>query len=77
MGKHVVLYFDPKDNTPGCIIETNVFNKLLNKFKKLNCEIYGISKNTMKSHKKFKEKYKIKFNLLSDDKKKIIKSYKI
>ena len=54
MGKYVVLYFYPKDDTPGCTIETNDFNKLLTKFKKLNCQIFGISKDDMKSHNKFK-----------------------
>ena len=77
MGKYVVLYFYPKDDTPGCTIETNDFNKLLTKFKNLNCQIYGISKDDMKSHNKFKEKYKIKFDLLVDDEIKIIKSYKV
>ena len=75
--KYVVLYFYPKDNTPGCTIETIDFNNLLIKFRKLNCEIFGISKDPMKSHNKFKEKYKIKFNLLADDNLKIVKSYKV
>ena len=74
IGKYVVLYFYPKDDTPGCTIETNDFNKLLTKFKKLNCQIYGISKDNIKSHNRFKEKYKIKFNLLADDEIKIVKS---
>ena len=56
----LVIYFYPKDDTPGCTIETNDFNKLLPKFKKLNCEIIGISKDNLKSHLKFKDKYKIK-----------------
>jgi thioredoxin-dependent peroxiredoxin len=77
IGRYVVLYFYPKDDTPGCTIETNDFNKLLSKFKKLNCEVYGVSKDNMKSHNKFKEKYKIKFDLLSDDEIKIVKSYKV
>jgi thioredoxin-dependent peroxiredoxin len=77
IGRYVVLYFYPKDDTPGCTIETNDFNKLLTKFKKLNCEVYGVSKDNMKSHNKFKEKYKIKFDLLSDDEIKIVKSYKV
>ena len=77
IGKYVVLYFYPKDDTPGCTIETNDFNKLLTKFKKLNCDVFGISKDDMKSHNKFKEKYKIKFNLLADNELKIIKSYKV
>jgi len=73
----VVLYFYPKDDTPGCTIETNDFNRLYGAFKKLDCEIYGISKDDIKSHKKFKTKYKIKFHLLSDEEKKMIKSYKV
>ena len=67
LGKYVVIYFYPKDDTPGCSIETNDFNKLLSRFKKLNCDLYGISKDTLKSHDKFREKYKIKFDLLSDE----------
>ena len=77
LGKHVVLYFYPKDDTPGCTIETNDFNKLLPKFKKLNCEIFGISKDDLKSHHKFKEKFKIKFDLLSDVELNILKKYKV
>tara|TARA_B110000037_G_C16994791_1_gene454622 strand:+ start:332 stop:799 length:468 start_codon:yes stop_codon:yes gene_type:complete len=77
LGKFVVLYFYPKDDTPGCTIETNDFNKLLSKFKKLNCEVYGISKDNIKSHNKFKAKYNIKFDLLADEEVKIIKNYKV
>ena len=76
-GNYVVLYFYPKDDTPGCTIETNDFNKLLSKFKKLNCEVYGVSKDSLKSHIKFREKYKIKFDLLVDEEKKILKKYKV
>ena len=77
IGKYIVLYFYPKDDTPGCTIETNDFNKLISKFKKLNCEIYGISKDSIKSHEKFREKYKIKFDLLSDEDIKVLKKYKV
>ena len=77
IGKYVVLYFYPKDDTPGCTIETNDFNKLLSKFKKLDCEIYGISKDGLKSHAKFRKKYKIKFDLLADEKIKVLKKYKV
>ena len=77
IGKYVVIYFYPKDDTPGCTIETNDFNKLLSKFNKLNCDVFGISKDSIKSHKKFKEKYKIKFDLLSDEEIKVIKKYKV
>ena len=73
----IILYFYPKDNTPGCTIETNDFNSLLKDFKNLNCKIYGISKDNIESHKKFKTKYKIKFDLLADEKKEMIKSYKV
>ncbi len=74
--KYTVLYFYPKDDTPGCTIETKDFNKLLPKFKKLNCLVFGVSKDDMASHKKFKTKYKVKFDLLSDEDKKSIKAYK-
>ena len=77
IGKYVVLYFYPKDDTPGCTIETNDFNKLYSKFKKLDCEVYGISKDSIKSHDKFREKYKIKFDLLSDEEINVIKKYKV
>ena len=77
LGKYVVLYFYPKDDTPGCTIETNDFNKLLTKFKKLECEIYGISKDSLKSHDKFRVKYKIKFDLLADEEIKVLKKYKV
>tara|TARA_Y100000389_G_scaffold95879_1_gene92514 strand:- start:617 stop:1084 length:468 start_codon:yes stop_codon:yes gene_type:complete len=77
LGKYVVIYFYPKDDTPGCTIETNDFNKLLTKFKKLNCEVYGISKDNIKSHDKFREKYKIKFDLLADEEIKVLRKYKV
>ena len=77
LGKYVVIYFYPKDDTPGCTIETNDFNKLLNKFKKLNCDVFGISKDSIKTHDKFREKYKVKFDLLSDEELKILKKYKV
>ena len=77
IGKYVVIYFYPKDDTPGCTIETNDFNKLLTKFKKLNCEIYGISKDSLKSHDKFRDKYKIKLDLLADEEIKVLKKYKV
>ena len=77
IGNYVIIYFYPKDDTPGCTLETNDFNKLLPKFKKLNCEILGISKDNISSHDKFRNKYKIKFNLLSDEKIQVLKKYKV
>ena len=77
IGNYVIIYFYPKDDTPGCTIETNDFNKLLPKFKKLNCEVLGISKDNLKSHNKFRDKYKIKFDLLADEELKVLKKYKV
>ena len=77
IGNYVIIYFYPKNDTPGCTMETTDFNKLLPNFKKLNCEVYGISKDSLDSHIKFKKKYKIKFDLLSDLDKKILRKYKV
>ena len=77
LGKYVVLYFYPKDDTPGCTIETNDFNKLLSKFKKLDCIIFGVSKDSLESHKKWSKKLKLKFDLLSDEKKISLRGYKV
>ena len=74
--KYIVLYFYPKDDTPGCTLETKDFNKLFNKFRSLDSIILGISKDSIESHKKFKKKHNIKFDLLSDEEKKSIKAYK-
>ena len=75
--KYKVLYFYPKDNTPGCTVETKDFNSLLSQFKKLDCEVIGISKDSMESHEKFRDKFKIKFDLVADVKKEAIKAYKV
>ncbi len=75
--KFIVLYFYPKDDTPGCTLETKDFNSLLSKFKKYDCSIFGISKDNLKSHLKFKKKYGVKFELLADEKKEAIKAYKV
>jgi thioredoxin-dependent peroxiredoxin len=65
-GKWLVLYFYPKDNTPGCTREAQDFTKAAAKLKKLGAEVVGISKDSVKSHCGFKEKIGIKFTLLSD-----------
>ena len=59
IGSFVIIYFYPKNDTPGCTLETNDFNKFLPQFSKLNCEVYGISKDSIESHNKFKKKYKV------------------
>jgi peroxiredoxin Q/BCP len=66
IGKNVVLYFYPKDNTPGCTQEGEDFRDLYKEFKKLKTEIYGISRDSLKSHEGFKTKYKYPFELISD-----------
>ena len=71
----LVLFFYPKDDTPGCTLESQDFSKLNNMILKNNAVIYGISADSIQSHLKFKEKYKIKFQLLSDINKKVIKKY--
>ena len=75
--KFIVLYFYPKDDTPGCTLETKDFNSLLGKFKRNDCSIFGISKDDLKSHLKFKKKYGVRFDLLTDEKKEAIKAYKV
>ena len=75
--KFIVLYFYPKDNTSGCTIETNDFNKLLSKFKKYDCIIFGVSKDSLESHKNWSKKLKLKFDLLSDEKKISLKGYNV
>ena len=74
--KYIIFYFCLKDTTPWCTIETNDFNKLLTKFKKLNCEVYRISKNDLNSRNKSRKKYQIKFKILTNDELKILKNYK-
>ena len=73
--KNIILYFYPKDDTPGCTIEAKDFSKLNNLISKNKAFVFGISKDSIKSHIKFKKKYKIKFDLLSDEKLTIIKKY--
>ena len=75
LSKYLVIYFYPRDNTPGCTNEAKDFAKLFKEFKKLNCEIIGISKDDIKSHKKFINKFKIPFQLLSDEKIIVLKKY--
>jgi peroxiredoxin Q/BCP len=65
-GKNFVLYFYPKDDTPGCTIEANDFTKLKPQFEALNCLIFGVSKDSAKSHTAFKEKHCLSFPLLLD-----------
>ena len=66
-GKNVVLYFYPKDSTPGCTIQAQDFSKHIKEFENASTVILGVSRDSIKSHLKFIEKQNIKFNLLSDE----------
>jgi thioredoxin-dependent peroxiredoxin len=74
-GKKVILYFYPKDDTPGCTKEACAFRDNFPKFKKLNVEVLGVSVDDQKKHKKFVEKYNLPFRLLADTEKKIVEDY--
>jgi peroxiredoxin Q/BCP len=65
-GKPFVLYFYPKDNTPGCTTEGRDFSQLYPQFQALGCEVFGISRDSLKSHEGFKAKQGLAFDLLSD-----------
>ena len=65
-GKSLVIYFYPKDNTPGCTTESQQFRDLYAEFQKAGCEVVGISRDSIKSHENFKAKFTLPFALLSD-----------
>jgi peroxiredoxin Q/BCP len=74
-GKKVILYFYPKDDTPGCTTEACQFNEILPNFQETEAVVLGISADTPESHKKFAEKYNLNFTLLSDPEKEVIQKY--
>ena len=76
-GRPLVLYFYPKDNTPGCTTEGQQFRDLHPEFQKLNCDIYGVSRDSMKSHENFKGKMGFPFELLSDAEEKACKLFDV
>jgi peroxiredoxin Q/BCP len=76
-GKPLVLYFYPKDNTPGCTTEGQQFRDLHPQFQKLGCAIYGISRDSLKSHENFKAKMQFPFDLLSDAEEKACKLFDV
>jgi len=65
-GHPLVIYFYPKDNTPGCTTEGQQFRDLYAQYRKLGCAVYGVSRDSLKSHENFKAKMKFPFDLLSD-----------
>ncbi len=77
LGKKVVLYFYPKDNTPGCSAQACGFSELYPQFIEKDAIVLGVSKDTVLSHKKFKDKFNLSFTLLSDVNLDVIKAYDV
>lgn len=77
LGKKVILYFYPKDNTPGCTKQACGFSELFPQFNEKGAVILGVSKDSIASHKKFEEKYGLTFTLLSDIERKVIELYDV
>jgi len=75
-GKKLVLYFYPRDNTSGCTKEACAFQNNLTRLRRKGVEVVGVSADSVQSHEKFADKYDLKFPLLSDEKKEVIKAYK-
>ena len=76
-GKKVVLYFYPKDNTPGCTKQACGFSERYPQFREKGAIVLGVSKDSVASHKKFEEKYGLAFPLLSDPERKVIEAYDV
>ena len=74
-GQKVVLYFYPKDNTPGCTKQACNFGELMPQFREKGAVVIGVSKDSVASHKKFQEKFGLPFTLLSDTELKVIQAY--
>ena len=77
LGKNLVIYFYPKDSTPGCTSEGQDFRDKYKEFKKLNTEILGVSRESIKSHENFKLKQSFPFELLSDPEEKVCKAFDV
>lgn len=75
LGRKVILYFYPKDNTQGCTLQALGFKEYYDQFKERNVEIIGISKDSVKSHDRFSCKYELPFTLLSDESTEVIQAY--
>ena len=74
-GKYVVLYFYPRDDTPGCTVEAQEFTAAMPKLKKLGAVVLGVSRDSIASHCKFRDKYGLAFPLLSDKDNKVMEKY--
>ena len=75
--KNIIIYFYPKDNTPGCTKEACSFRDAMQDLNNLNCEVFGISANSVSSHKAFAERFRLTFNLLSDENNSVRKQFKV
>lgn len=76
-GTHVVLYFYPKDNTPGCTMESRDFRDAYRKFRRAGAQILGVSRDSLASHEKFKAKLELPFELLSDEDEKLCRMFDV
>lgn len=76
-GSNVVLYFYPKDNTPGCTLEGQDFRDNIRKFRARNTVILGVSRDSLKSHEKFKATQKFPFDLLADENEKLCRQFDV
>lgn len=76
-GKNLVIYFYPKDNTKGCTTEAIEFSENKKEFEKLNTKIYGISKDSQKSHDKFIKNHNLEIDLLTDEELELIKAFDV
>jgi peroxiredoxin Q/BCP len=76
-GQWVLLYFYPKDDTPGCTKEACSFRDNFSEFSKLNIKVFGISADSLESHKKFVQKFNLPFSLLADTDKKVVEAYDV
>lgn len=77
LGKNLVIYFYPKDSTPGCTTEGQEFRDAYKEFKSSNTEILGVSRDSVKSHENFKAKQSFPFELLSDPDEKVCKAFDV
>jgi len=75
VGTWLVIYFYPKDDTPGCTKEACAIADVYNDFEKLGVKVVGVSKDSSKSHKKFADKYKLPFTLLADESTEVMQAY--
>ena len=76
-GKHLVLYFYPKDNTPGCTLESQGFRDAYRKFTRAGAEVLGVSRDSVKSHENFRARQALPFDLLSDADEKLCQAFEV